>query len=250
MIRIAICDDDITSIEEIYGLVCAYASTHPTSEFVVRRFHSVYDLLECLESRARSFDIYMLDVLMPILNGIELGMEIRKNDAHAAIVYLTNSQEYALESFRANPAGYMVKPVTREALFTMMDRISAQLERTKDSQVLVRTKDGLVNIRFHQIVYAEYVRHAIAFHLANGATVTSMVMRDSFADFEEKHLEDKRFIRPHASYIVNMDYVKSLTSAKFVLIDDSEVPISKRVHAQVKREYMDYMLTKSEVSLL
>ena len=164
MIRIAICDDDITSIDEIYRFVCAYASTHPTIEFAVRRFHSVYDILECLESKARNFNIYLLDILMPILNGIELGMQIRKSDAHAAIVYLTSSQEYALESFKTNPAGYLVKPVKQEAIFALLDRLCGQFERLKDSQVLVRTKDGLVNLHFHQIfLFSHYIKHSIEY---------------------------------------------------------------------------------------
>lgn len=249
MIRIAICDDSIASIEEVYNLVCQYACAHPENEFSVRRFHSVYDMLECIEDKTRHFNIYLLDILMPLLNGLDLGMQIRKTNAHAAIIYLTSTREYAFESFKTNPAGYLVKPVEREALFPILDRVCGQIEHMEDSIVLVRAKDGLISVRFNQIVYMEYVRHTIIFHLINGSTVCSMVMRESFTSFERNHVYGPRFIRPHASYIVNMDYAQSMTNTKFVL-KGGEVPISKRVYAQVKRRYMEYMLSRNEVSVL
>lgn len=250
MFRIAICDDDIPTLESVYKLVKAYADAHPETEFLIRRFHSVYDLLECLESRERNFHIYLLDILMPLLNGIELGVQIRKNDMHAAILYLTTSPEYALESFKASPVTYLIKPVEQEPLFAALDRCRSQLQQTMDTHVLVRVKDGLTNIRFYQIVYAEYLRHAIVFHLSGGRTVQSMVLRESFTAFAQKYLADPRFIRPHASYIVNMDYVQALTANDFELTDGSSIPISRRVYSQIKKMYMDYLLTGNEVSLL
>ena len=130
MIRIAICDDDIPTLESVYTLVKAYADAHPEIEFLIRRFHSVYDLLECLENRERNFHVYLLDILMPLLNGIELGVQIRKNDMHAAIIYLTTSPEYALDSFQVSPSTYLIKPVEKDSLFTALDRCCGQIQRT------------------------------------------------------------------------------------------------------------------------
>ena len=116
--------------------------------------------------------------------------------------------------------------------------------------MLVRVKDGLTNIRFYQIVYFEYLRQTIVFHLTGGQKVTSMVLRESFTSFAQRYLADARFVRPHAAYIVNMDYVQSLTASGFELTDGSTIPISKRVYSQVKKLYIDYLLSGNEVSLL
>lgn len=250
MIRIAICDDDIGNLEYCYRLASEYATAHSEREFFLRRFQSAYDMVECLESRASNFHVYILDILMPMLNGIELGAEIRKNDAHAVIVYLTSSPDFALESFKTSPANYLVKPVTREVLFDTLDRVCGQLQDTTKGYILLRTKDGMINVRLHQIIYAEYARHAITLHLVDGRSLTSMVLRESFTSLANKYLSDPRFIRPHSSFIVNMDHVWALTPASFELADGLTIPISKRVLSQVRRQYMDYLTSKNEVSIL
>lgn len=250
MIRIAICDDDIHSLEDIYLKVNQYATEHPETDFFVRRFHSVYDLLECLDSERCTFHIYLLDIVMPLLNGIEVGLQIRKSDTHAVIIYLTLSPEFALESFKTSPLSYLIKPIGQQELSSALTRAIDQLQHTLESQVLVRTKEGLTNILFNQILYVEYQRHSIVFHLSGNRTVSSMVLRESFTTFFENYLSDPRFLRPHASYAVNMDHVQSLTSSCFELKDGTQVPVSKRIHTQVKRKYMDYLLSRNEVSLL
>ena len=66
---------------------------------------------EFLEAFEEHYDIYLLDVVMPGLNGIELAKEIRSSDKAADIIFLTSSPEFAVESYTVKASNYLVKPV-------------------------------------------------------------------------------------------------------------------------------------------
>ena len=72
MLQIAICDDNIQELERTYAMVERYREQKPELDIALRKFQSSYDLLEALDARGR-FDVYLLDILMPHINGIEAG---------------------------------------------------------------------------------------------------------------------------------------------------------------------------------
>ncbi len=245
MIRIAVCDDEINTLEGIGHMILEYAHANPQLGITLRRFHSAYDLLECQDSREQSFHIYFLDILMPLMDGIEVGRQIRKMDDQAIIIYLTASADYALDSFKVSPFQYLVKPIDRNKLFGVLEKACTKIKLATDAKVLVRVKGGLACILYHQICFIEYMNHTMTYHLTNGKTLTTMVIRESFTDFTEKYLQDMRFIKPHASFVLNMDYVQVMTSKDFEMMGGETVPISKRAYTQVRKQFMEYMLTKN-----
>lgn len=250
MIRIAICDDDIRELEHMYALATRYAKAHGESAFFVRRFHSSYDLLECIESPERRFNIYLLDIVMPMFDGLEVGGQIRRVDRQAVIVYVSSSEEYALKSFDMTPLQYLVKPVEYSRFEGVLSAACGRIAQAQEAAALVRVKEGLCNIRFHQILFLEYSNHAVLFHLTGGKTLYSTAIRESFAEYAEKYLADARFIRPHVSFVVNMDHVSALAEGAFTMIDGQKVPVSKRVLAATKKRFIDYMVGKgAEISV-
>lgn len=250
MIRIAICDDDITSLELLYHLVCAYLREKTQEEFMVRRFQSVYDLLECLESPNLSFHIYFLDIIMPMYNGIEVARMIRENDEYAVIVYTTSSSEYAMDALSTAPQQYLLKPIELRKLQETLDSACRKVERLGSKNMLIKRKDGLANVGLHQIEYIEYRDHALTFYLTNGKTIPSRVIHESFSWVVDNVLNDPRFIKPHASYVINMDHVQSMNGKDFEMNSGAWIPISKRIYTQVKQQFVGYMMEKNGAMVL
>jgi DNA-binding LytR/AlgR family response regulator len=88
------------------------------------------------------------------------------------------------------------------------------------------------------------MNHTMTYHLTTGKTLTTMVLRESFTDFTEKYLRDPRFIKPHASFVLNMDQVQVMSTKEFEMVDGEAVPISKRAYTQVRKQFMDYILLR------
>ena len=244
MIRIAVCEDDGVILEETRRIVCSFAKSYPDWHITVSTYRSAMDMLDDMEKRNIAFQIYLLDILMPGMNGIELGRSIRKADEQAVIIFMTSAYEFALESFKAQPMQYLVKPVAENMLIASLEKACQRAIQTEDSHLLVRLKGGVACLKYQQIIYIEYMNHTITYYLTTGKNVTTMVLRESFSDCMAKFLKDPRFLKPHASFVVNMDHVQVMTAREFEFADGSFVPISKRAYAQVRRQYMEYVLSR------
>ena len=68
--------------------------------------------------RRSSFDFLILDVMMPQKDGFTLASEIREEDKHTPILFLTakSMKEDTLEGFKAGGDDYMTKPFSMEEL--------------------------------------------------------------------------------------------------------------------------------------
>ena len=137
---------------------------------------TVYALLEHLRVRG-TFDIYLLDVIMPGQNGIELGLSIREFDQGGRIIYLTASSDFAVDSYRAKASDYLLKPLDKSRLFQSLDNIIKSLELEPHACVMIKTREGLRRLPLHSIVYGELVGRCIQYHLSNGSVITGMSLR-------------------------------------------------------------------------
>ena len=115
-----------------------------------------------------------------------------------------------------------------------------------DACVLVRIKGGIAQITSHQIAYLQYHNHTVVFHLASGRNVSTAVMRVSFSDYVRRYLKDKQFVKSHNAYVVNMDHVQVLGRQHFHMMNGDAIPISKRVYADVRKRFVDYVLGRPE----
>ncbi len=81
--------------------------------------------IECLRAHANQgpFDLMLLDVNLPDMDGFDLCRSLRKVDAHTPIVFVTAKGELK-DHAAARLAGgdsYVVKPVARAALRSLVD---------------------------------------------------------------------------------------------------------------------------------
>ena len=141
MLRIAVCDDEPEQLEKVAGLLRDYGQRRSVPPWQVFPFPSGYALLDGAEEQG-GFDLYLLDVLMPGLDGIQTGAKLRAQGDPGEIVYLTNSRDHAVESYGVRAFYYLVKPVEAEALFPVLDAALERLERRDRESVVVHTAQG------------------------------------------------------------------------------------------------------------
>jgi len=84
--KIAICDDDSQDLLRIASLVESYRNIHK-ADLTYISFQSAAELLFSMERT--DYDVLFLDVLMPGLNGMQAAREIREQNRHVEIVFLT-----------------------------------------------------------------------------------------------------------------------------------------------------------------
>ncbi len=233
MVRIAICDDEAAEARRIEGFVRAY------DDFDISVYVSSKELARDIDGGAL-FDLYLLDVVMPKPDGIELARLIRETDETAAIIYLTSHDERALDAYRVRASQYLVKPVDRDTLFREMDAALAAAKLRGSRTFLLKTKEGTQVIPLHRIVCCELFERTVCCLTADGQTHRGVTLRTSFDEATAKLLADHRFLRPHTSYVVNMDYVKSMQGDSLTMRLGADIPIARRAAGEIKAKYLQY----------
>lgn len=59
-------------------------------------------------------DVAFLDIEMPQMDGIELAKRLKQIDENIRVIYMTAYEQYALDAFRVDAIGYILKPYDKE----------------------------------------------------------------------------------------------------------------------------------------
>ena len=226
MIRIAICDDSAEYLSHISQLISANVA-----DAVCLEYTNGYDLVTA--HNASPFDIILLDIVMPNINGIETAGEIRKNDKNVKIVFLTSSAEYAVQSYSVKADGYLLKPVEPEALYKCIDDIVQQLSAESPS-IVVKGLYSVHRIPLDTIMYLEAQNKHILFALRDGTTVKTT---EPLHEWETKLNENLGYFRCHRSYIVNMQYIATYTHKEITMRSGCIIPISRSCHKEFETAF-------------
>ena len=243
MLHIAICDDDYTQLEVISAYTSEYTMNRQLSADVQSFTHPDKLLLDCKNNR---YHIYLLDIVMPMLHGVELGRDIRRLDHQAQIIFITTEPSFALQSFAANPLDYLLKPLDKQRLFDALDLALTKVDREEEATIPIKTKDGIRIIPLFSIIFCERIGNSLVFTLQNGEQVKSLTIRKSFSEQIAPLLADARFIQPHVSYVVNMSRVESLNESGFVMCGGDVVPIPKKQYVAIRNVYLDFVFKKED----
>lgn len=240
-IKIALCDDEAACLTQTEAFLREYRAQRPGMELLASSFSSGITLLERLRTR-EVFDLYLLDVIMPGENGIELGLGIREYDQCGRIVYLTASRDFAVEAYRAKATDYLLKPLEGRRLFQVLDGAAESLDRDRRAFVSVKTRDGFRRLPFRSIMYGELVERCVHYHLSDGSVLESTSLRGSFREAVRPLLEHRSFVLCAASFFVNLLFVERVESAGLRLTGGKPLPLSRLFRAEVTNRWLDYYL--------
>lgn len=239
--KIAICDDEPIELARISTLLGEYRTARK-SGFTYKVFSGALELLE--EMRTEPFDLLFLDVLMPGINGIQAAHDIRAFDEHIKLVFFTVSKEFAVESYSVGATTYLLKPITRETLFPVLDKLFADAQQ-KDDYLAVRCKTGSARILFSKLSHVEVLGKTLFFHMSDGVVYETTA---PLSEYAESILSRPEFLRVHRAFIVNLWQMRELNAQDFITLSGKNVPISRRLYAQVRDAFMKSLFTKKEES--
>lgn len=161
---IAVCDDQIEELEKLTALLQAWQSDR-RSDVRFQTFRSGGQLLDA--ARAERFTLYLLDVLMPGMTGMDAAREIRSFDAAADIIFLTTSPGFAYESYGVRAAEYLLKPINAKLLYPVLDKLYLREQKPQDG-LTVKSNGMLVRLPFSQLSYVEVNGKHLFFNMADG----------------------------------------------------------------------------------
>jgi len=189
-----------------------------------------------------SFSHYLLDVMMPGMDGITAAQEIRTFDTDAKLIFLTSSREYAYQSYRVKAYDYLLKPVQTEELTALLKQLQSQEESAMDC-LSIQNGRSIFRISLAQLSYVEVNQKHLYFHLAGGDV---RQLPGSMAEFEQRLLSRPGFVKIHRSYIVNLQHVSALTPKGCIMFGGSNLPVSRFLYNDIQKKYMTYLFSERE----
>lgn len=235
--KIVICDDNIEDLIKTEKLLQKYIKADGEHEFEIEKFSDPSKLYEKIEKKELA-DIYVLDMIMSEKTGVDIGSLLGRAGGKAVIIYVTSSDDFALEAYRVHAARYLLKPVREEEFFEALDHALSCAETKKGPVYLVKTKDGFLSLPYSRIEYIENASRILDVHMADGTDIKSIFIRKSFDAEIEELLHDRCFLQVHKSFAINLNYVKKLTQNSVIMESGKSVPVSKARSAVVKKEYL------------
>jgi two-component system response regulator LytT len=235
--KIAVCDDSPIDREIITMMLLDYAA-QKSVHFDIEEYDSGVNLIYDIEE-GRSFDMLFLDIYMDEILGIEAAHKLRK-DIHyeGNIVFLTATSEFAVDSYEVDASGYLVKPLSYEKVFAMMDKI---LLSYKAETYSIRKHSGLLRLPVDEILFIDSDNNKCVIHRKDGRTFTVYKKLDEIQD----ELPSSHFLRCHQSYLVNMDYIQR-ADKEFELVTGDIISIRQRDLKNIRSIYLDYVSRHSK----
>lgn len=236
MIEIALCDDNGEDVKALEALAGDFAAEHPEFPIRMSAFTSAAGLLQAMEESG-GFDLYILDVLMPEMTGIELAERIRGRDGQAEVLFLTVSREYAVDAFAVRASGYLLKPVGKPDFDVEVLRAVMKLTDGKSAGITVKTKDGMRRIRVHELIMIESFNHTRMLTMSDGSVLETYA---TLSELFDRLKGRQNFYMPHRAYIVNLDYSIGIRRYELLMSGDRRIPISRRQYSIVQELFSNY----------
>ncbi|MBO1307184.1 response regulator transcription factor [Enterococcus sp. 669A] len=234
MIRIYICDDEKRVAEEIHHYVTGYFIAQPT-EYEVVEFYRGEDLLS--RAKKERAELIFLDIDLKDSHGIQIAQAIRQFDKKVKIVFITNHTNYKGQAFSVHAFGYIDKPVDRAGIYEQLDEVKNYLLDEKNDVIFkFDTTEGLIELELKDILYFVNENRKVSIVTLSG----QYAMKQKISTLE-KQLLDYHFKSPHASFLVNLDYVTDIKNYNVYMIEGIEIPLSQRKSIEFRKAVSEYL---------
>lgn len=242
MIKCIAIDDEPLALKKLV----TYIKKIPYLELVAQ-CRSAIEAQQEIESQ--DVDAIFLDINMPDLNGLDFAKSLQDHSKGPVMVFTTAYNEYAVEGYKANAVGYLLKPYSFDEFEAAAQKVKEIMEIRQqamtevttqgddDSVIYVKSDYKIVRIDIKRITYieamSEYLR--ITCDDKDRPVIVLLSMKRV-----EEHLPGNMFMRIHRSFIINLGKIIEVKKNHVVLEGDVSLPIGENF----KEAFMNYLNTK------
>ena len=228
--RVLICDDSKLGRIMLEKMLHQYFNS-VSMVYEIFYYENGTALLQAVRKDIK-FDVIFLELYMEGGTGIEIAKELRIMGCKEEIIFVTSADEYVLENFGVDVTACLRRDET-DPFFQCLDEIR---KRQQKKNYTIVKKGGIIKVPYTDILFVESSNTKCIFHLLDGVQYTVYEHLGNIA----LELEDRRFLRCHQSYLVNMDYVRQVEK-NFELITGDIVCIRQHNLKAMKQIYYSYM---------
>ena len=229
--RIAVCDDNPKELERIKGCFCRIQGY----DLVCSYFDSTSTVMEILKTENSPYDLYILDIEMPGMNGLKLAKSIREKDSRALFVFLTSYTRYMKNVFDVVTFDFIEKPISDEKLLQILERAATYLNITSQ-HFSFGYRASRYSLKYDRILYIEKKGRQALIHTFEDVYKTNMTLEEIW-----KQLNPKSFVHIHSSYIINLYNLDRKDNEIAIMRNGEKLHITKGYRRELAMRHYEFV---------
>jgi DNA-binding LytR/AlgR family response regulator len=190
------------------------------------------------------FDLILLDIEMPGIDGILLAKKLHKDGRKTRIVYVSNREDLVFESLETRPYGFVRKSHFQDDMRKIVRFFVQELTQDDDNYLLIQSEGSKVNLPIEDILYIESNKRYQQIHVKN--LIKPYVTSTTFQTLSDL-LVNKGFIICYRGIMINFLAIKVINEDCIELKNGKTLPMSRRHATETKEQYMK--LVKKQMAL-
>lgn len=232
MVNIAIVEDDKDQAQQLESALIRYSN-----EFRVPIKPTIFhNAMAFLNKYSGEYDIVFMDILMPLMNGMDASRLLREKDDKVMVIFVTNMQQYAIQGYEVGAFDFILKPVRYPEFKLKFTRAMSKLmPQKKVASILIKSESGMIRLTPDQILYVEVQQHHCVYHTRQGSFRQYQTMKSV-----ELQLQDYGFARCNNYLLVNLAYISKIDGMS-AYVGDTALPISYPRKKQFCEKFEEFM---------
>lgn len=231
-IHILVCDDEQVFVDKLGDWL-----RRNTARDLTPDVHTCTDPAALGDGELSSFDIIFLDIDMGNVNGIEVARRLRRLQAHALLIFVTNYVEYSPEGYEVNAFRFLLKSQL-EAKLPSYYKDALQVLQRREEVFTYAFNGETCRVKLRDILYLESQSRMLCLHTLGPARDESCFY-GKMEEVEER-LAGSGFVRVHKSYLVNMAHIRRMSYAEVLLDDGTALPVSQCKYPTIRTIYLNW----------
>lgn len=234
MYRIAICEDRKEELDMLQKNVKNFFENVHVPH-TIDAYTSSTLLSLALKDSPSFYDLFLLDIEMPELDGMALAGQIRAGHSNAIILFVTSHTEYAIDAFSLDIFRYIPKTLLQSRLTSALEDALSRLSLQSEKYYLVQKNSSTYRLPYTQILYIDRDGKNAVFHLKNGITKERASL-----DAVYTRLEHHDFTFVEHGIIINLYHAVRLDQNVLTLSEGTLLTVSRSHLTDVRNAITKY----------
>lgn len=234
MVTIGIVEDQKEDKEKITAFIDQYKKEN--NEQIVLKYYDNGNIF--IEKYKSDCDIIFMDIDMPVLNGFDASVELRKKDKNVVLIFITNLNQYAINGYSVSAFDFVVKPINYYSFSTMLKRAITKANYEKNGEVVINSQGNIFKLDIKSITYIEVNDHQLVYHTDSG----DYNVWGSLSSIKDEYIKNG-FASGGYSCLINLRRVLSLNGDVVTINDEKHTTLYltrnyRKSFAQLLVEYI------------
>lgn len=230
LLNVAVIDDEITVTNVLKNMLERYAS----EQEIVINITCFNDPTLFLNDYKKQYDLVLLDIEMPQMNGMDVSKKLRSLDEEVSLFFITNMVQYAIKGYEVNANDFILKPVVYDDFVLKLNRIVKKVSLKNQKTIGIKTNGSIRYLSLQTILYVElFYNHKLLYHTTEG----DFEVRGTIKNIEPLFLSS-HFLKCNNYCLVNPKYVLGVKDNMVKLGDGKGTANQVSISRSRKKEFL------------